>query len=262
MSRLEEFHLYDQTALETLVSAFRQAQGNQRALRELVQNAAEPHWPRALKDKLRARLKRLREMDAPEMLIENHRRQIEPRRFLLERLRQGEAIEEWELFDLALRAKKQIPAQYSFIGWIADIEGRRADPNSEMNDLYIEPFSSTNAVVREALFGSKELHIGDRATLGGERQWVHSAADLPGVRRFFEELLERPPPPREDYRRWYLPLNAHRLHGAPETQVPGDGPLAWAYANELAQAARAIRGLVTMLENAEKRRWCVQIVCE
>ena len=263
VSRLAEFHLYDIAVLTSLTTQFREARGKKRALRRLVEHAEEPRFAAARDRDLRATLKRFRALKAPELLIENCRRELEPRAFLLERLEErGQPLAEWELYDLALRSKKAIPAEFDFVEWLADHDARTRGPTPDMTDGWVQPFSSTAPGVRDALFGSKRLDVGGVPTLGADRCWVHDLAALARARRFFEALVELSPPPLEQYRRWYPHLHAMRFAMGDNEKVPADGPLAWEYATELAAARRAITRVVSMLKNCERRGWCVQVCCE
>ena len=259
MSRLTEISLFDKETLEALVLGFRRAAGDPKALRRLLDEAEEPHLPAARKRALAAELARFRELDAPPIIIEKCRRELAPRALLRERLRRGEARAEWEIVDLALRGKKPIPSAYAFVTWIADHEARRCGPTPEMSDGWTHGFSATDPGVREAMFGARVLEIGGVATLGADRGWVHDLPALREVRRFFEGLLTAAPPPVDEYRRWYPHLHAMEFCTVEDARVPEDGSLGWQYASELATAARAIRAMIALLQNCERRRWVVQI---
>jgi hypothetical protein len=262
MSRLAEFHLYDQPVLEGLVRGFRRARGDHKALAGLIGAAKEPRFPKARAAHLRQVLARYRELGAPDVVVRNCRREAEPRAFLLERIANGDVIAEWEVLDLALRAKRQIPAAFDTIGWLADDATRNAKPTPDLRDGWVHAFSVKTPAVREALYASKALHVDDVPVLGADRLWVHSVSDLPRIRGFFEALLLRPPPPIEDYRDWYPHLHAMEFSMDDTRAVPDPGPLAWQYARELASAARAIASVVRMLRDCERRRFCVQVCSE
>lgn len=262
MSRLAEFHLYDQPLLESLVRDFRKASGDRGALAKLVGETCEPRFSKARAGQLRTALARYRELDAPDVLILNCRREIEPRALLLERIHDGEVIAEWEVLDLALRAKRQIPAALDMIGWLADDAVRSAMPTPALRDGWVHSFSVGTPAVREALFASKPLCVDEVPVLGAERLWAHAVSDLARIREFFAALLLRPPPPIEEYRGWYPHLHAMAFAVDDARAVPEPGPLAWEYACELARASRAIASLVRMLGDCERRRLCVQVCSE
>jgi hypothetical protein len=247
MSRLSMFELYDTVILSRVVRAFRSAEGDHAALVELVTRAEEPRYSKTRAATLRKSLVRLRELQAPELLVEDARRTLEPRALLLERLAEGHALREWELYSLAARDKRPLPRKYTTIEWLLDEAGRREGPPVVSDDGWIPEFRASTPSVREALFGAGPLLVDGRPTLGQERAWVLDVAAATTTRRLIEDLLTRVPPPLEEYRTWYRHLHALEFTMNADRPVPDDGPLAWDYARSLTQAAREATSMASML---------------
>lgn len=262
MSHMEEMELYDEAALGALVRGFRRAEGDRRAIEKLVRDARTPRPSRAQQAKLRADLDKLRSIEAPKIILASRVREVDPHAYLLDRLTWEEPIEEHEVHYLALREKRPFPPQHGFITWLADREARRAGPTPDMREGWIHGLSVTSPMVREALFGAETLVVDGIEIFAPDRAWVHATASLPAVRRFLEGLLHTAPPPLDEYQRWYPHLHAMRFSLSDEAAVPAEGPLAWDYAGALADAARAIRAMVSMLKRCEKRGWCVRVLSE
>jgi len=263
MSRLAEFHLFDQVLLTKLVAGHRQAAGAPAALALLLSSVPERRHLAAQRKRLEGQLQRLKSIDAPALMIDSAEQDLAPRARLQRRLAAGEPVLEAELADLARTGTKPMPAAYDFIEWLADDDARAAGPGPELSDGWLHNFSAATADVREALFGARPLLIDGIAVLGGPRTCVHDVADLPRIRGFFEAILQERPPDLDAFRRWYLHLNADRFSLSAEPHAtPAPGPLAWELATSLATARHDIESMVRMFRNGERRRWCVQVCAE
>lgn len=254
MSSLSGFQLYELNTLRQASRILRR--GDATAIRRFVEGAVPPRWPAAFERQQRAELERLVELGAPEMIIEGNRLVLEPKKVLLERLVRSETLTQGDLATLALRQQRPIPREYSFIGWLADDERRRAGPGDD-------PFYDvSNADVRRALYGQTSLLVDETVALGEQRAWVLDEEGCRTSHGFFEKILETAPPPFEDYAAWYRVLREADGHDVDRDGIPTLAVMQWQYASALSGAGKAIRQLITVFATALRQKWCVQVVCE